>query len=263
MASIVNLVPSEPSGWIVGRIVDELAARNNWGVGPFDPRVDVNFFVTYYAATHARLHTRFDRTFTAGWFTHPEGPNFFSIARQLDVRLCQASKYATQIDGFVVAPGVDPIFRPRLRLGVVGRTYKSGRKGEALLAEIRKEGFVDLLTPKCPNASQKAYLECLRDFYTSIDALLVPSLVEGGPVPAAEATACGIPIIAPRGLGNIHALEPLYYEQGDVASLRKTLTDFYETMNRRSKLVETWTWARFADECGMIIDSEFLRKRGR
>ncbi len=255
----VNIVPSEEAGWIIGRIVHELASRNDWSVGGFRTDCDVNYFINYHAAANVRLEP--GCPVSAAWFTHPEDARFFNIAKRVDVRVCHAEKYARVIDGFAIAPGIDEVFAPRLRLGVVGRTYASGRKGEFLLNAVRKLDFVDLVSPPplANGEDERLWLRQLSRFYASIDALLVTSLVEGGPVPAAEATACGIPVIAPSSVGNLEKLGVIDYEVGSEAALLCAIRKCFGPKIERASTVADWTWARFAEENLNLLRNEFER----
>ena len=257
MVPNVNIVPSEGRGWIMGRIINELSVRNGWSVGTIDQSADINYFVNYHAARV--LKSLKPTTITAAFFTHPESPEFFNIARMIDIRICHAAKYAKAIDGVVITPGIDPIFKPHLRLGVVGRSYASGRKGEFLLDAVECLDFVEIVSPPVllPGDNEKEWLKELRIFYGSLDALLVTSLVEGGPIPAAEATACGTPIIAPSTVGNISSLAPVDYEVGNLDDLRRVLREFARSKFERATMVVEWTWATFAAQNKKLLDDQF------
>ena len=263
MAITVNIVPSEGPGWIMGRIVRELSERNGWPVNEFDASADINYFVNYHAAK--KFSGRKLSTVTAAWFTHPEKSEFFTIADSIDIRICHAPKYAKAISGHVITPGIDEIFSPRLRMGVVGRTYESGRKGEFLLEALSTLNFVDIVSPPSliDSKDENAWLLKLREFYASIDALLVTSLVEGGPIPAAEATACGVPVIGPADVGNLELLSIISYTNGSVESLIKVLTEFSETKMARSKLVASWSWGNFAERNRVLLEAEFNKIKSK
>jgi glycosyltransferase involved in cell wall biosynthesis len=62
------------------------------------------------------------------------------------------------------------------------------------------------------------------DFYRAIDFLLVPSRLEGGPVPFMEALACGTMSVAPA-IGVIPQFPHVPYPVGDVAALKSVLLD--------------------------------------
>jgi glycosyltransferase involved in cell wall biosynthesis len=64
----------------------------------------------------------------------------------------------------------------------------------------------------------------MQEFYQSLDVFLVTSEVEGGPVTILEALACGVPVIAPSGVGFVNEYDVITYPRGDydtmVARLR-------------------------------------------
>jgi glycosyltransferase involved in cell wall biosynthesis len=60
------------------------------------------------------------------------------------------------------------------------------------------------------------------DFYRAIDYLLVPSRLEGGPVPFMEALACGTMSIAPE-IGVIPQFSHISYPVGDINALKKLI----------------------------------------
>lgn len=259
MNLVVNIVPSESSGWIIGRIIEELANRNGWGVGPYSSVADINYFVNYRATRGTDFSAQRSRSFTAGWFTHPESAEFFSVARQLDLRICHAERYAKVIDGHTVTPGIDPLFKPKVRLGWVGRTYSSGRKGEEMLQAVQSLPFVEVVRP-LPlerTKNEKNYLLKLNEFYSSLDALLITSTVEGGPVPAAEATACGVPVIAPSDVGNLERLAPIFYDKESFEALRAVIKKIHNVKLERSNLVSDWTWFQFAYQNLRLLESGY------
>jgi D-inositol-3-phosphate glycosyltransferase len=94
--------------------------------------------------------------------------------------------------------------RPDARLVVVGGP--SGPKGEAeaaairrRAAELRLETAVSFLPP-VPHAH-------LADFYRAADALVLPSRSESFGLVAAEAQACGLPVVAARVGGLAHVVD--------------------------------------------------------
>ncbi|NWH06755.1 glycosyltransferase [Desulfobacter latus] len=255
----VNIVPSEGRGWIIGRIINELSVHNGWTVGDIDNNADINYFINYHATNF--LGNSWPKTFTAAWFTHPETPEFFNVARRIDIRVCHALKYAQVIDGHVIPPGIDPVFVPHLRLGVVGRNYPSGRKGEFLLQKLKQLDFVDIVFPPPLQSkdSEVAWLESLHIFYGTLDALLVTSLLEGGPIPAAEATACGIPVIAPSTVGNLSSLDVVDYKVGNFEDLCRVLQKFVQPKFERASIVSEWTWEHFAIKNKKLFTEQYVK----
>lgn len=258
----VNVVPSEGNGWIIGRTCAELASVNGWTVGPLDPGADCNFFVDYLAARHYSAAIDSRRWVSAAFFTHPENGLFFQVARRMDVKLCMARQYADAIRGDHVPLGVDTSFYPSLRLGVVGRSYSSGRKGEKLLREVAAIPYVEIIRPSPPRRGADWMIE-LREFYAGCDALLVPSLVEGGPIPAAEATACGVPVVAPRELGNMDDLPVIPYRAGNMSDLSDVLESMFAAKLERASYVRGWTWENWANAVRQRIREVVVARQTR
>ncbi len=102
----------------------------------------------------------------------------------------------------------------KICIGVVGRLYPDGRKGEDRLlnvarmispqqfafqfmgdrwegvaAELRSLGFYVEVEGNCKESDQP-------QVYRRMDCLLVCSRKEGGPIPVLEALACGVPVIS-------------------------------------------------------------------
>lgn len=260
----VNIVPSERRGWIIGRIISELSNRNGWSVGNYDPNREANLFVNYHAALPwiGSLASRNRKNVAAAFLTHIESTQFFDVARLMDVKLCMAPKYARLIDGVVVNLGVDPVFNPTLRVGVVGRDYTSGRKGGRLVAALEDIDFISIVRPQPVGDfdSDRSWLLHLNEFYSSLDVFLVPSLVEGGPVPAAEAIACGTEVVAPCSVGNMELLPVTSFEAGNLNDLINVLREKFLKKKIRAEAVQTWTWERFASQVRLLIEIEIEKK---
>jgi hypothetical protein len=120
----------------------------------------------------------------------------------------------------------------RAVVGFSGYTYANKRKGEDLargLVESRMGQQVEWrASGRGWPVPTRAYswLE-MPDFYRSLDLLVVPSRVEGIPMPPLEALACGIPVVVPRGVGLLDELPETpgiwRYERGNVTNLIETL----------------------------------------
>ena len=83
----------------------------------------------------------------------------------------------------------------RLRVGIVGRTYKSGRKNEDWLPKLRElcgKNIEFITTYDNPIPAEQ-----MPAFYEGVDYLLVIANKEGGPMPVVEALAMHKPVIAP------------------------------------------------------------------
>lgn len=239
----VNIVTEpESMAWILRKIALKLQEFNGWSIkDDIDPEADINYFVNYalYKPT---------KTLTAGWFTHPENRRFYDIAQKTDIKVCQAPQYAKEIDGTVIIPGVDEIFYPKLVIGVCGRRYPSGRKGDRLIDAIKQLDFIDLrFTHPSWGTGEKVEFEDLPKFYRSLDYLLVPSTLEGGPIPPGEAMRCGTPVIAPKSVGNMEIYDVIDYEAGNETNLIKVLMALFTQKLTISDQVP-YTWEEFAKQ---------------
>jgi hypothetical protein len=129
--------------------------------------------------------------------------------------------------------GADNSFRPKLTLGVSGRPYKGGRKGEDILKailddpQIMQDVRIVAMNPDwgLPTLS----VSDPADFYRALDFLLVTSRIEGGPVPVMEALACGTLAIAPP-IGVVPEFPHVPYQTGDIGSLKSTIHRLVEEM---------------------------------
>ena len=78
-----------------------------------------------------------------------------------------------------------------------------------------------------PVATRRYTWEQMPGFYQGLDVLVVPSRVEGIPMPPLEALACGVSVVIPRGVGLLDELPDLpgieRYERGDLGDLLEAL----------------------------------------
>ena len=79
----------------------------------------------------------------------------------------------------------------------------------------------------------------MDDFYRSIDFLLVPALIEGGPVPFMEALACSTLSIAPH-VGVVPQFPHIPYERGDIESLKQVIQRLKAEHLARKKQLSRW-----------------------
>lgn len=244
------------SGWILERLATELRERLDYvdvGADP-DRLAPVQYYLNY-AEHHERISP-----LEFAWFTHIEERDenlvakFHKVSTSVDVALCHSKKYAELLsargltDVHVIEPGVDlQQFTPKLKIGVVGRTYPSGRKGEHLLAAVADvagiewhfsgEGWFGRARPLA--ASE------MPDFYRGVDYILVSSLYEGGPMCVVEALASGTPVIAPP-VGWVPQFPHIEYATGDVADLRRVLEQLLAEKRALRASVENLTWDNYA-----------------
>ncbi|HET7136220.1 MAG TPA: glycosyltransferase, partial [Casimicrobiaceae bacterium] len=151
---------------------------------------------------------------------------------------------------FTIPLGVDTQrFVPRIRIGVVGRTYPTtGRKGESLLARVMDLPFAEFVFTGegWPLPAGHYDDDDLVAFYQSLDYLLVPSLIEGGPVPMLEALATSCKVIAPSDIGMVQDFPHLPFRRGDGDDLRRVLEREIDERCRLRAAVLPFDWQRFA-----------------
>ncbi len=239
------------SGWIIEKMARQLAERIpgvEYGlVDRFD--VPLNYYMpylTYATPGHRRA---------MGYFTHQEADEqrhqlfersatLFELCVSHSVRYAEVLKRLGATRVSVISPGVDlGTFTPEIRIGIVGRTYDSGRKGEHLLAQMLD---IPHIRWTCTGTGWPIESTRLSDaempaFYRSMDYILVTSLIEGGPMCVAEALACGTEVIAPD-VGWVPEFPHIPYETGNAESLRNVLLSVVQRRLdlRASVLSRTW-----------------------
>jgi glycosyltransferase involved in cell wall biosynthesis len=245
-------------GWILEKCAREIASRAKYmtyGTDP-DPSADLQYYINYSA------RSRPVGSLEVAFFTHSEiEPNarrrYFDAAREVDHCVCMSARYARElIDSGIapekvstIAPGVNlDEFQPKIRIGVVGRTYHTGRKGEALVAQVLEVPGIEwrFTGSGWPGPSVHVAESEMADFYNSLDYLLVPSLYEGGPMSVLEGLACGIPIIS-SDVGWASEYPHIAFENGNAESLRRVLSELVSERQALRSSVLDRTWEAWAD----------------
>lgn len=220
-----------------------------------DPSADINYFITFACRKEPAS------TLEAAFFAHIEQvPElqalFLKTARQVHLPICMSSTYsdllkANGIDTVLtIPPGVDHTrFQPKLRIGVVGRTYHTGRKGEALIAQLMDMDCIDwhFTGSGWPRPGRHVPDDELPDFYRSMDYILVPSLYEGGPMCVPEALSVGTPVIA-SAVGWVPRFPHIPFRNGDAADLRRVLEGLMAEKRALHASTCDFTWDKFAEE---------------
>lgn len=243
-------------GWVIEDLTSRLAsALDDVAYGLDDRPGAVLCYHLPYLTYSGRIAPK-----VAGFFTHLEADperraRFWAAARAFDHCACQSRRYAELLlrEGLpavsVIAPGVDlDTFRPEVRIGVVGRTYDSGRKGEAIVAQLLnlpgiRWSFTGLGWPGPCRELEPAEMP---GFYNAQDYILVPSLYEGGPMCVLEALACGKPVIAPP-IGWVDEFPHIEYPAGDVGALRRILLGLVAEREALREHVRSRTWQAWVD----------------
>lgn len=183
--SYVNIVTSD-RGWILEKLAVEVANRLPYVryTGVVDTSADIQYYITYSCrfARHSVIEV--------AYFAHlePEGEahdKFFEVASSVDYCITMAQIYTSLLkergiqNVKAIPPGVDlEQFVPKIRIGVVGRTYHTGRKGEHLVAEVMDIPEIEwsFTGDGWPGPSINLPGKDLPDFYRHLDYVLVPAL---------------------------------------------------------------------------------------
>ena len=259
---VIELVPADRN-WILERLAQEIQKAASFFKARFDVQIvskptgtaDLVYYLPY------SVQKPVEGCIVGSWFTHKEdipeaSAKFFKMALEADLVICPAKKYQKLLqDQGVIQPemvyhGVDlDIYRPKLRIGVVGRTYHTGRKGEDLFASLLDIEDVEFqfTGEGWPLAPIHCSAKDLADFYRNIDYLLIPSRIEGGPVPLFEALACGTEVIS-ADVGCVEDFPHIPFANGDAADLRRVIIELRDKKFALGKSVETLSWSRFGQE---------------
>lgn len=267
MIKVVDIVLAD-RGWILERCGAELETRLPY-VRLTDAAASPTTLAYYvnYSAWRGRQAKR-----EAAFFTHLEpSPDardrFFEVARSVDRCVSMANVYTNLLiekgisDVTTILPGVDlENYRPLVRIGVVGRTYGTGRKGEWLLADLgRIDGVEFVGTQTDWGLDGRPLREAeMPDFFRSLDYLLVTAAYEGGPMPVIEALAAGVEIIAPP-VGFVPDYPHISYNPLDAEGLKALIERLVEQKLRdraqRVQSVQSITWDSWASQHDRLFRS--------
>ena len=239
--------------------MEEIARQlaNHLDYVDYDTKENISADIQYYISFH-RARMLYSPV-NIGWFTHIEDSDegrerYFSTARRLDYCVCHSKPYEKLLkkekikNVVTIHPGVDlDKFRPKLRIGVVGRTYASGRKGEELINRLFDIEDVEwkFTGSGWPGISRNYSDSGMVDFYNSIDCLLITATNEAGPMSVVEALACGKTVISPE-IGWVNEFPHISYKAGDEHALRKIINGLKAERSKLRKSVLSTTWENFA-----------------
>ena len=193
----INIVTEPAPGWILRMLSENWCKRlPNCSITDMrpDPTADINFYVNW-AIFKPELKTKVD----VGYFTHKENEVFDTKAHQMDYCIAMSKKTL-----YLLPPGKSEVIPPnglgdeykdqknKIKFGVVGREYSSGRKNFNIIQDLKKIPNSDFFITN----GRLSKFE-LVNFYKEIDYLLITATNEGGPVPVLEALSMGVPVIAP------------------------------------------------------------------
>ena len=199
----VNIVTK--GGWILERMAEEVAKNGYTISDKTDPKADINLYFNYALVDDVKT-----RGIKVGYFTHEE-PEQIKAWEKAE-KLCVAGVYMAEqykpdckYTRQIYPTGLDVSgLNPRLKVGVVGRMYKNGRKGEDWIKNLMKIGGTEWYALGDDSWSKLGKIKIMawqsdrqaRMFYEFIDVLVCASKIEGGPVPVIEAIKCGTPVIS-------------------------------------------------------------------
>jgi len=280
-AHIVTPLYDRNSNAIIARLARHLEKGNGWTVHAVpNSHAVVNVFIPY---TEWR-RTKWRRTLTAAWFTHKELPTTeggaclrrWEIAsRAVDLRVTPARMYLTGLmeDGRAVQishPVELEHFTPQKHrahkrpvIGVAGRVYKGGRKGEGLVKRLARDGRWKVIASGqgWPVPCTKRAWKDMPDFYRTLNIFLCTSQIEGGPVTVLEALACGVPVVIPTGVGAMDELPNMpgiwRYDKGDYDSMIDSINyaiDWPMLPEQLRAVVEDCTAARWCQQWQQAIE---------
>lgn len=200
------IVPGD--GWILDRFGQEIASRYEDITVELKSTgaADVVYFCHYneyepVSVPCAALFTHLEP------IPHPLRKRWFDVAAKVNACVSMSQFYIKSLPQdriWVIYPGVNPEFKPRkIRIGIVGLRSADNayRKGIDLLEQLKAEDWIEFVF-----TDGQLEAEEMPAFYHSIDLLLVLGRFEGGPMPALEALACGVPVVA-GNVGFIKTLE--------------------------------------------------------
>jgi glycosyltransferase involved in cell wall biosynthesis len=229
-------------GWVLERLARRLAAKLPYAeFVPWSPQRRSAPGLAYYV--NYALCREPSGLIDVGFFTHPEDERtFLEHARRMDFCVCMARQYADWLRALALTKvahipmGFDYYrYRPCLVLCVVG-LLEHPRKGGQLVEELRRLPFVEIVTTEGRLRSEN-----LRAVYQQADYVLIPAIVEGGPLCLLEALAMGKPVIAPAEVGIVpeFGAAPCIcrYPAGNAAALVRLVTDCYEKKRQSARLV--------------------------
>lgn len=257
--------------WILGRYARILIDQLGWSMSERgQSSVDVNLYWPYLLINVG------DRLVpgvkSAAFFTHMEEAEqdrsrnskvnrWHYAAKVADLRICMSEKYRAILEPsgptvHVPVPIEEQFTPKKLRVGVAGKVYALSRKGEDLVQKLVDLNEFDLVGAgegwPCPTTFYR--WDQMPAFYQSLDVFLVTSEVEGGPVTMLEALRCGVPVLAPAGVGMVDEFDVATYKRGDFQSLVSRLRLFQLGRAKRFQCVANRTAENFAQACQKAIE---------
>jgi len=232
---------------VLPRMARYLRDGLGWSVssGP-DGKCDAVYLLAYFEGDRLHKLKAWPKQPVAAYFTHREEDGgdkarcFDEMAGKVNLRIatCQLYAGALAAHGLTAqcAPPLDTkmfTILPRRNggrpvVGFSGYTYANHRKGEDLVRGLLKAPIAGRVSWQAcgrgwPVPTQRFPWAAMPRFYQGLDVLVVPSRVEGVPMPPLEALACGVRVVIPRNVGILDELGDctgVYrYPKGDLKGL--------------------------------------------
>ena len=228
-----------------------------WDVGaaPVPDGYDAVHLIGYF---EAQILKEWPDVPVGAYFTHREETQpakaalFDEVAARVDLRIATCRLYGGPLSehGLTVQCAA-PVERERFTIverpanrrpvvGFSGFTYMNHRKGEDLVQAITASDVGKRVDWKAsgrgwdPIPTTSYSWAKMPEFYQGLDLLVVPSRVEGIPMPPLEALACGVPVVVPRGVGLLDELPDMpgiyRYDKGDPDSLLGAFAEAVESL---------------------------------
>ncbi len=219
-----------------------------WGVGagPIPSDAEAVFLSGYF---ESQVLSEWPRVPVGAYFSHKEEEPWGNAkaklwdenAKRVALRVATCRLYAQMLAPHgptiqAAAPLERERFTPgKCRKGPVvvgfsGYTYTNKRKGQDLVQALLSSPVGQQVEWRAsgrgwPVPTKRYAWKDMPEFYRSLDVLVVPSRVEGIPMPPLEALACGVPVVIGRGVGLHDELPDLpgicRYDVGNPKSLLK------------------------------------------
>lgn len=230
---------------VLPRMARYLRDGLGWSVssGP-NEKADAIYLLAYFEGE--RFRNVWFKVPVAAYFTHREEDGgdkarcFDEMAGKVNLRIATCRLYAGALAAHglttqCAAPLDTKMFTivPRANgrrpvVGFSGYTYANHRKGEDLVRGLLKAPIAARLDWRAcgrgwPVPTQRLPWAMMPRFYQSLDVLVVPSRVEGIPMPPLEALGCGVRVVIPQNVGLLDELSDctgVYrYPKGDLKGL--------------------------------------------
>lgn len=220
---MINIVVER--NWILERCAKELASRFDFVTVNSEYAHDGSYVMP--AAKYMLPRIEKAQGPRIGFFTHAPAEHLDELVPLFSAHVCMNEHMASLLRErgcapILARPGAhrDP---KTITFGVCGSTKKDGRKGEALIHKMVRAGYTVLgHGAGWPCRILTDDVSRLSEFYQKIDYLVVPSSVEGGPMPLVDAIANGVPVIAPS-VGWAPEFPCIRYQTGSWESLSAVL----------------------------------------